>query len=59
VRDVHRAHDASTLGLSQDGIAGRLQTNKQTVLFAFIPFAVFFTPKDKTPGSFETGVLLL
>jgi len=24
VRDVHRAHDASTLGLSQDGIAGRL-----------------------------------
>jgi hypothetical protein len=25
VRDVHRAHDASTLGLSQDGIAGRLQ----------------------------------
>ena len=26
VRDVHRAHDASTLGLSQDGIAGRLQT---------------------------------
>ena len=37
----------------------RVRANKQTVLFAFIPFTVFFTPKDKTPGSFETGVLLL
>ena len=27
VRDVHRAHDASTLGLSQDGIAGRLRSS--------------------------------
>ena len=24
VHDLHRAHDASALGLSQDGIAGRL-----------------------------------
>ncbi|MBN9408140.1 MAG: hypothetical protein J0H69_03230, partial [Burkholderiales bacterium] len=30
VRDVHRAHDASTLGLSQDGIAGRLQSKVRT-----------------------------
>lgn len=28
VRDVHRAHDASTLGLSQDGIAGRLRSRR-------------------------------
>lgn len=37
MRDVHRAHDASTLGLSQDGIAGRLLLIVVTSREAFKP----------------------
>ena len=54
VHDLHRAHDASTLGLSQDGIAGRLPWCEENGRKPFAKSAF----KEKLEFNLQLGIKL-